>query len=109
MRYKPGDRVRILPFSEIEPPEDVHEKVRMKRDCCCGIGRDSIDELAAKRPYYTVQEDTGRSYQLVEDPIKYLWSFWMLRPYDETEEEPFAEAPEPIFTSLFGVDVEVWR
>ena len=106
-RFNKGDLVCVIPYDEINPEEvesicDDGWDVEDER--CYGITRSEIDKAAGK-PFHVVQYGGSDTCSLENSP--YSWLNCMLRPYVEEEFE--AEAPERIFTSLFGTDVEVWR
>ena len=106
VKYKPGDRVRILRFSEIDPGMAggfLHEHD------CYGIAASCIDSMADEREYYTVAYVGCYSLELEEDECRLAWLPCMLAPHEEESEEACTDEPDPLFTSLFGMDVEVWR
>lgn len=102
MKYKKGDRVRVLPFSEISSEE---ASGHMTLVSCYGIRKDVIDR-ASTQDFWVVSVAGSSTVCLEGSP--YSWLNCMLRPY---EEEETLETPESdaIFTSLFGVEVEVTR
>lgn len=106
-KYEVGDRVRVLPFAQINPAE---AGTHLSEVSCYGINRDVVDEYASKKPYYTVVDVSGFSYVLdAEGRGGYLfWPYYALAPYCEDIKLPDVD-PERLFTSLFGEDVEVWR